>query len=592
MSTLIGTIQDMITPRMTEQLAARSGASETKIRSGMTGAVGSIVEGLAGKAGDPAAMGKVAETIQQAPEVEGAPERLIDDDSPMRASGSKLLGMATNDPTGIAKKLSQTTGLGAGLSATLLGIASTVVMGAFRKFSRASGGLDARTLSSSLVEARDGMRTAVVGGAAKEVEVLPRDRRPVGATSAGARPVQRAEEHRSRGWWWLVLIPIALIAAWLFSRGRQKEIEPRPSTTPAKPTERSTQPRETSPSTAPQSESSRSSQESGSPSSSESSSSSSSSSETSQTSQADHSDQIRRLESSGSVAQAPPAPMPGAPTSAPPPGTTPGEPPPAPTTPSTPTESAPEATGPETSPSAMPGERAPAEPGEPSGSQAAPAPTPGESAAPAPTQGEQTGSQAEPKTPGEQTGSQAAPSGTAPSSAAPSGTGTRGTSSQTSTSSQGASAQSYSSDSAEAKLFEQAREPAASRATWVELDRVTFDSGSAKLSENAKEQITGIAAVLEENPDIKVEVGGFADATGSSKVNQALSQKRANAVRQDLISEGIAPSRIQAKGYGSREKLEDTQSAAQANRRAAIRVIPKGTQQSQQSMKGSPSPTG
>ncbi|MGN6106248.1 MAG: OmpA family protein [Kofleriaceae bacterium] len=580
----------MITPRMTEQLAARSGASETKIRSGMTGAVGSIVEGLAGKAGDPSAMGKVAEAIQQAPEVEGAPERLIDDDSPMRASGSKLLGMATNDPTGIAKKLSQTTGLGAGLSATLLGIASTVVMGAFRKFSRASGGLDARSLSSSLVEARDGMRTAVVGGAAKEVEVLPRDRRPVGATSAEARPVQRAEEHRGRGWWWLALVPIALILAWLFSRGRQKEIEPRPSTTPAKPTERSTQPRETAPSTAPQPESSRSSQESSSPSSG---ASSSSSNETSQTSQADHSDQIRRLESSGSVAQAPPAPMPGAPTSAPPPGTTPGEPPPAPTTPSTPTESAPEATGPESSPSTtMPGEGAPAEPGEPSGS-AAPAPTPGEQAAPAPKPGEQTGSQAEPKTPGEQTGEQTAPSGTAPSSAAPSGTGTRGTSSQTSTSSQGqhssASAQSYSSDSAEAKLFEQAREPAASRATWVELDRVTFDSGSAKLSENAKEQITGIAAVLEENPDVKIEVGGFADATGSSKVNQALSQKRANAVRQDLISEGIAPSRIQAKGYGSREKLEDTQSAAQANRRAAIRVIPKATQQS---MKGSPRPTG
>jgi outer membrane protein OmpA-like peptidoglycan-associated protein len=77
-----------------------------------------------------------------------------------------------------------------------------------------------------------------------------------------------------------------------------------------------------------------------------------------------------------------------------------------------------------------------------------------------------------------------------------------------------------------------------------------FDFGESALSQEAKTLLDKDVQVLKENPQTDVRMAGYTSAKGSEEVNQALSEKRANAVRDYLIEEGIAPERITVIGYG------------------------------------------
>jgi outer membrane protein OmpA-like peptidoglycan-associated protein len=77
-----------------------------------------------------------------------------------------------------------------------------------------------------------------------------------------------------------------------------------------------------------------------------------------------------------------------------------------------------------------------------------------------------------------------------------------------------------------------------------------FDFGQSALSPEAKTLLDADAQVLQENPQTNVRMAGYTSAKGSEDVNQALSERRANAVRDYLIERGIAPERITMIGYG------------------------------------------
>jgi outer membrane protein OmpA-like peptidoglycan-associated protein len=77
-----------------------------------------------------------------------------------------------------------------------------------------------------------------------------------------------------------------------------------------------------------------------------------------------------------------------------------------------------------------------------------------------------------------------------------------------------------------------------------------FDFGKTALNQEAKTLLDKDVLVLKENPQINVRMAGYTSARGSEEVNQELSEKRANAVRDYLIEEGIAPERITVIGYG------------------------------------------
>jgi outer membrane protein OmpA-like peptidoglycan-associated protein len=93
--------------------------------------------------------------------------------------------------------------------------------------------------------------------------------------------------------------------------------------------------------------------------------------------------------------------------------------------------------------------------------------------------------------------------------------------------------------------------------TPVVLEGVTFETGSARLTSFAKTVLDKIAEGLLLNPKTEIAINGHTDNQGSARFNLKLSQDRANAVKDYLVSKGVSPSRIQAKGYGFTQPIAD-----------------------------------
>jgi outer membrane protein OmpA-like peptidoglycan-associated protein len=77
-----------------------------------------------------------------------------------------------------------------------------------------------------------------------------------------------------------------------------------------------------------------------------------------------------------------------------------------------------------------------------------------------------------------------------------------------------------------------------------------FDFDKSTLSQEAKTLLDKDVQGLKESPQIKVRMAGYTSAKGTEEVNQKLSERRANTVRDYLIEKGIAPERITVIGYG------------------------------------------
>jgi OOP family OmpA-OmpF porin len=110
----------------------------------------------------------------------------------------------------------------------------------------------------------------------------------------------------------------------------------------------------------------------------------------------------------------------------------------------------------------------------------------------------------------------------------------------------------------------------------VVLPGVNFAFDRADLLPAAKEILDReVVGELKEDPALTVRVEGHTDAVGSDTYNQTLSEKRANAVRDQLIKQGISSSRIEARGYGESQPVADNESAIgrAKNRRVEIKVM-------------------
>ncbi|MGE0799251.1 MAG: OmpA family protein [Lautropia sp.] len=107
------------------------------------------------------------------------------------------------------------------------------------------------------------------------------------------------------------------------------------------------------------------------------------------------------------------------------------------------------------------------------------------------------------------------------------------------------------------------------RGLVVTFSDVLFDVGQAVLRPAALSRIDQLAAVMKEYPERKVLIEGFTDSTGSASTNQDLSERRAIAVRRELVAQGIDPNRIVTRGHASKYPVagNDTASGRQQNRR-------------------------
>ncbi|MGB5736222.1 MAG: OmpA family protein, partial [Thiohalocapsa sp.] len=84
-----------------------------------------------------------------------------------------------------------------------------------------------------------------------------------------------------------------------------------------------------------------------------------------------------------------------------------------------------------------------------------------------------------------------------------------------------------------------------------------------------------VTTLLEQRPDLTARVEGHTDSSGGAAINQDLSQQRAQAVMQALITRGVAGDRLSAKGYGAERPIASnaTEAGRRANRRVEIYVI-------------------
>jgi outer membrane protein OmpA-like peptidoglycan-associated protein len=107
------------------------------------------------------------------------------------------------------------------------------------------------------------------------------------------------------------------------------------------------------------------------------------------------------------------------------------------------------------------------------------------------------------------------------------------------------------------------------------LQDVVFATGRAELKPGAAERLRPLASYLQANPQVKVRIDGHTDAQGSDAYNQALSERRAAAVRAALASMGIDPARIETVGHGEATPLADNRTAAgrQQNRRVEVTLV-------------------
>jgi outer membrane protein OmpA-like peptidoglycan-associated protein len=110
------------------------------------------------------------------------------------------------------------------------------------------------------------------------------------------------------------------------------------------------------------------------------------------------------------------------------------------------------------------------------------------------------------------------------------------------------------------------------RGMVLTLGDVLFDTAQATLKPGALPTIDRLATFLKDSPDRSVEVEGHTDSMGSDSYNQDLSQRRADAVRQALLSRGVATDRISATGKGESAPIASNESAGgrQQNRRVEI----------------------
>jgi OmpA-OmpF porin, OOP family len=87
---------------------------------------------------------------------------------------------------------------------------------------------------------------------------------------------------------------------------------------------------------------------------------------------------------------------------------------------------------------------------------------------------------------------------------------------------------------------------------------LSFESGKAKITTQSYEEINACAKFLTNNPEINVQIDGHTDAVGAADANQKLSEERAKAVKEYLISKGVAENRMKPVGFGESKPLETT----------------------------------
>jgi outer membrane protein OmpA-like peptidoglycan-associated protein len=108
----------------------------------------------------------------------------------------------------------------------------------------------------------------------------------------------------------------------------------------------------------------------------------------------------------------------------------------------------------------------------------------------------------------------------------------------------------------------------------IALRNVFFESGSSDLKPESASELDRLAELLDKNPLLKIQINGHTDNVGNDESNMVLSEKRAKAVYDYLVTRQINLQRLRFKGYGETKPIDsnDTPEGRSRNRRTEFEV--------------------
>lgn len=110
------------------------------------------------------------------------------------------------------------------------------------------------------------------------------------------------------------------------------------------------------------------------------------------------------------------------------------------------------------------------------------------------------------------------------------------------------------------------------RGLIANMSDVLFKTGSFELLPGARERLAKVSGIVLAYPSLHLQIEGHTDSVGTDEYNQQLSEKRAGAVRDYLVQQGIAADSIEARGFGKTQPIasNDTPEGRQQNRRVEL----------------------
>lgn len=114
------------------------------------------------------------------------------------------------------------------------------------------------------------------------------------------------------------------------------------------------------------------------------------------------------------------------------------------------------------------------------------------------------------------------------------------------------------------------------RGLVVTVGDVLFDTGKSTLKQDAQISLAKVSVILQQYPDLKLQVEGYTDATGGDELNLKLSQDRANATEAFLVNNGVNPSNITATGFGKARPVADNSSTAGRAQNRRVEMVVSG----------------
>ncbi len=115
------------------------------------------------------------------------------------------------------------------------------------------------------------------------------------------------------------------------------------------------------------------------------------------------------------------------------------------------------------------------------------------------------------------------------------------------------------------------------RGVVAQMSDVLFDVNRATLKPDAKIRLARVAGIVMAYPDLKLEIDGYTDSTGTQRRNEVLSEERAAAVRDFLISQGVPVDNVTARGFGEQNPIASNETVAGRRMNRRVEMVVSGT---------------